>query len=72
MSYRVNIPVTVTIPVRSPAKTKGDAVDVAVAAIHGYLPWFDLKIDRKHIVIDELEEGTPLAKELFMNAEFVG
>lgn len=72
MSYRVNIPVTVTIPVRSLAKTKGDAVDVAVAAIHGYLPWFDLKIDRKSIVIDELEEGTPLAKELFMNAEFVG
>jgi hypothetical protein len=72
MSYRVNIPVTVTIPVRSPAKTKADAVDVAVAAVHGYLPWFDLKIDGKNIVIDELEEGTPLAKELFINAEFMG
>ena len=72
MSYRVNIPVTVTIPVRSPAKTKDDAVDVAVAAVHGYLPWVDIKIDRKNIVIDELKEGTPLAKELFMNAEFMG
>lgn len=71
MSYRVNVPVTVTIPVRSPAKNKTDAVDVAVAAIHGYLPWFDLKIDGKAIVIEELEEGAPLSKELFMNAEFV-
>ena len=69
--FRVKIPITVTVPVRSPAKTKADAVDVAVSAIHGYLPWLDLKIDRDAIVVDELEEGTPLAKELFMNAEFV-
>jgi hypothetical protein len=68
--FRVKVPITVTVPVRSPAKTKGDAVDVAVAAIHGYLPWLDLKIDKDAIVIDELKDGTPLAKELFINAEF--
>jgi hypothetical protein len=68
--YRVKVPITVTVPVRSPAKTKGDAVDVAGAAIHGYLPWPDLKIDKDAIVIEELKDGTPLAKELFINAEF--
>lgn len=68
--FRVKVPITVTVPVRSPAKTKGDAVDVAVAAIHGYLPWLDLKIDKDAIVIDELKDGTPLGKELFINAEF--
>lgn len=66
--YRVNIPVTVTIPVRSLATTKGDAYALALKAVHGFLPWLDTQIHKDGISVEELADGSPLAKELFIKA----
>lgn len=65
--YRVHIPITVTVPVRSAANNPASAIDFSIKAVYGYMPSsasLSMHVDRKQITVEELLEGTPIGGEL--------
>ena len=63
--YRVHIPITATVPVRSAANNPSSAIDASIKAVHGYMPWLSTQVDRDKITVEELPDGTPIGGELW-------
>ena len=67
--YRVHIPISATIPVRSAANNPSSAIDASIKAVCGYIPSLSGQIDRSRITVEELPDGTPIGGELWTNNE---
>ncbi len=66
--YRVHIPISVTIPVRSMADNPYSAIKASVKAVYGIMPMsaqMTLHVDRNQIKIEELPDGTPIGGDLW-------
>lgn len=66
--YRVHIPITATVPVRSAANNPSSAIDASIKAVYGYMPSsasLSTQVDRDQITVEELPDGTPIGGELW-------
>ena len=69
--YRVEVPISVTIPVRSDATHIGLAISNAISGIRATLPMgsTDLVVYHDKIKVTELPDGSPMCGEMWVKGQ---
>ena len=69
--YRVTVPISVTIPVRSDATSVGLALSNAISGIRATLPMgaTDFVVFHDKINVTELPDGSPICDEMWVKGQ---